>query len=333
MSEAPLTLVADIGGTNSRLALAEAGRLRRESLRRYANREFGAPEDMLRRYLGEMKPSACAGACIAMAGPVRNGAGQMTNLGWSLSEERLRTICRTVNTRIINDLQAQAHALEALPEGAVLRLLPPARTELSAAEAAAKGVRLVVGIGTGFNCASVHEFGAEALVPASETGHVSLPCPTREDFDFAAHLRSREGAAEIEHALSGLGLKRLYSWHRGGSDGAAPEGPEILAAAKAGSDEAATRTLEQFLRLLGQVLGDLALIHLPEGGIYLTGSVARAMAPHLQHASFRRALAGKGRFADLRGAFPLWLIEKDWAALAGCAALMHHAASSTARPR
>ena len=39
MTHAPdtLTLVADIGGTNTRVALAQGARLRTETIRRYAN--------------------------------------------------------------------------------------------------------------------------------------------------------------------------------------------------------------------------------------------------------------------------------------------------------
>ena len=317
-----LTLVADMGGTNSRLALAEAGQLRKESLRRFSNREFDSPEMLLRRYLGEIGLAGCARACIAMAGAVRGGIARITNLDWSLSEDRLRRICGAEKALILNDLQAQAHALGRLPESALRCLRPGAQGAAEGGSARGKGVKLVLGMGTGFNIATLHDCAGGQISPASETGHASLPCPTPEDFDFAAHLRARHGAAEIEDALSGRGLKRLHAWQAGIAEETAPEGPEILRAALAGQEPAAARALEQFLRLLGQVIGDLALSHLPEGGVYLTGSVSRAMAPHLGRAAFTQALLGKGRFADMRGAFPLWLIESDWAALTGCAARM-----------
>jgi glucokinase len=72
--------------------------------------------------------------------------------------------------------------------------------------------------------------------------------------------------------------------------------------------------------MLGAVAGNLALIQLPFGGVYLIGGVARAMAPWLDEFGFPAAFRDKGRFAGLMDGFGVGVVEDDFAALTGCAA-------------
>lgn len=81
----------------------------------------------------------------------------------------------------------------------------------------------------------------------------------------------------------------------------------------------ATATLTAFVRLLGTVLGDLALNHLPMGGIYLIGGTARAVAPYLLPLGFADSFTAKGPYSALMREMPLNLITDDNAALLGCA--------------
>ncbi len=74
-----------------------------------------------------------------------------------------------------------------------------------------------------------------------------------------------------------------------------------------------------FVRILGTVAGNLSLIQLPFGGVYLIGGVARAMTPHLDRFGFDAAFRDKGRFAGFMGNFSVSVIEDDFAALIGCA--------------
>ena len=71
--------------------------------------------------------------------------------------------------------------------------------------------------------------------------------------------------------------------------------------------------------MLGQVLSDLALIHLPFGGIYLIGGLARAMAPFFDAGGLPESFHHKGRFSDFLRAFSLHIVEDDYSALTGCA--------------
>ena len=85
---------------------------------------------------------------------------------------------------------------------------------------------------------------------------------------------------------------------------------------------AATEAVAVFIRYLGTVCGNLSLIHLPFGGVYLVGGVARAIAPHLSNFGFADAFRDKGRFADFMEGFAVHIVEDDYAALVGLAAYL-----------
>ena len=72
-------------------------------------------------------------------------------------------------------------------------------------------------------------------------------------------------------------------------------------------------------QVLGNVAGDLALVNLPFGGVYLIGGVSRALAPYLMQFGFAEAFSNKGRFGPFMAQFGVSVVEDDFAALTGCA--------------
>ncbi|RME18762.1 MAG: glucokinase, partial [Alphaproteobacteria bacterium] len=203
-----------------------------------------------------------------------------------------------------------------LPEAAI-------RPLVAGRPAPAHAARLVIGLGTGFNCAPVHETGAGRFVPPAEAGHVNLPIRSEIDFELGRALEEAHGFPSVEEVLSGRGLVHTFGWfaRRAGTPRDLTSA-EILSAAEAG-DDVARAALGFFVRVFGAVTGNLALIHLPFGGIFLAGGLARAVSPFLGPMGYGEALRDKGRFAEFMGNFAVSLIEDDYAALTGCA---HHLA-------
>lgn len=310
-----LTLLADIGGTNTRVALAREGRLLPDTIRRYPNDHHPALEPILAGYLAEAGAGPVTGACVAAAGPVHDGIAVMTNLDWRITPETVATATGAARVAVLNDLQAQGHALGTLAPGALRQILP-------GAPAAAGASALVIGVGTGFNAAPVHETPSGRLVVASECGHVTLPVRNDEDLRLMQFLAAGHGFASVEDALSGRGLAAIHAFLRTETGHGAPRDAASIMTAVATGDALSQATLRIFVRLLAGIVGDLALIHLPFAGIYLCGGVARAVAPHLAETGFAAALHDKGRFSDFLAAFPVAVIEDDYAALAGCAAYL-----------
>ena len=310
-----ILLVADIGGTNTRVALLDGAQLKTASIRRYRNADYPGIEPILRSYLSEAGLAGCAGACVAAAGPVRDGAAELTNLDWTMSES---SIAEAVGARVVallNDLQAPGHALATLPATSLRQIF-------AAPDAGPAATRLVMNVGTGFNAVPVHTVGSGRIVPASECGHVSLPVWRADEVSLLAHIEGEHGFPSVEDVLSGRGLEMVDRWAGAGAPPRA--NTEITEAALSGNDARATKAAEMFVRLTAVVAGNLALTHLPYGGIYLTGGVIRHFAPHLARFGFEAAYLDKGRFSQMMRDFPVWAIEDDYAPLHGCAAHLRH---------
>lgn len=307
----PLSLVADIGGTNTRVALADGTVIRPDSIRRFRNAEYPGLEPILRQYLAEAGIDDCDGACVAAAGPVRDGVAEMTNLEWTIDGCTLARATKAAKVAILNDLQAQGHALGHIAEANLASVIDAPR--------AGHATKLVIGAGTGFNAAPVHETPWGRVVAPSECGHINMPVRSDADLRLARFVEKAHGFPGVEDVLAGPGLERLYAFTRSeaGNPGDLPAAEIMSALAK--SDPYATETARLYVRLLGAEVGNLALIHLPLGGIYLCGGVARAFTPYLKSLGFAGAFRDKGRFSGFLDNFAVSVIEDDYAALTGCA--------------
>lgn len=308
-----LSLVADIGGTNTRVALAEGVRLLPDSIRRYSNAKYPGLETVLRAYIADEGGVDCAGACVAVAGPVRDGIGIMTNLDWTMDKATLARATGAETVAILNDLQAQGHALGHLDDSVL-------RTIVSGPDAGPSAAKLVIGVGTGFNAAPVFETAAGRLVTPAECGHANLPIRTEAELRLCKFVETAHGFPAVEDVLSGRGLERVYAFLGAeANDPTEVAAADIMAALTEGTDPRATEAAQLFVRILGTVAGNLSLNFLPFGGVFLVGGVTRAFAPHLQTFGFAEAFRDKGRFAGFMQNFPVTVIEDDYAALTGCA--------------
>ena len=84
-----LAILADIGGTNTRVALAEGTSVRPDSVARFSNAEYKARGQDIAQILAEYLHDAGVrvdGVCVAAAGPVQDGVATMTNLDWTMDE-------------------------------------------------------------------------------------------------------------------------------------------------------------------------------------------------------------------------------------------------------
>jgi len=306
-------LVADIGGTNTRVAMAHDTSVDAASIQRFRNADYPGIATVLRAYLAAHNGTPDA-VCVCVAGPVRDGAGGLTNLDWTMDGDLLREATGAPEAALLNDLQAQGHALDTILAENIAPVMSgmPARPRAS---------QLVIGLGTGFNAAPVHITRQGRHVAPSECGHANLPIRTEEELRLCQFVETAHGFPAIEDVLSGRGLERVYHWlaHEAGET-SEKSAKDIMDAAA--TDRRAQEALRVFIRILGTVAGNLALVHLPFGGVYMVGGVARAMLPHLAQHGFSDAFRDKGRFAGFMGNFPVSVVLDDYAALTGNAAYM-----------
>ncbi|WP_439123426.1 glucokinase [Marivita sp.] len=306
-------LVADLGGTNTRVALTDGATVRTETIKRFRNAEHPDLLSVLRAYMSDQTAAPDA-ACVAMAGPVRDGVGELTNLSWTVDRASVAKATGARTVAVLNDLQAQGHALDLLTPDVLQTILPGQKAGDHAA-------RLVIGVGTGMNAAAVYRLDERTLVPPSEAGHVSLPAQNSDELRLLDWIAQKHGTPGFEDVLSGRGFERVYEWlcDEAGVDAPLDAGG-IMQAVNDGSNKLAEEAARMFIRMLGRAASNLALVHLPFGGIYLIGGVARHFAPHLLRLGFEEAFNDKGRFSDFMAQFPVHLVDDDYAALTGSAA-------------
>jgi glucokinase len=303
-----VNLVGDIGGTNTRLALADGPKLRLDSVAKFRNAQYDSLETVIRIYLSVQGNPDCDAACVAVAGPVKDGVGTLTNVDGKLESATLADAAQAEHAEVINDLQAQGFAIGHHLPGTLETIFPGKPDE--------NGTKLVMGVGTGMNIAAAFETPEGRVVPPAEAGHISLPLATDDDWALARFLESRYGFPSVEEALSGRGLEHIHEWATGGTKLSTSE--IIEAAAKGGQKP--LKAVHMFTRLLGQLAGDHALTFLPQGGIYLIGGMVLATKPWFKTGGFESAFHRKGRFSDFMRQFAVYVVTDDYAALSGAAA-------------
>lgn len=304
-----LRLIADIGGTNARFALAEPGGAPSEE-RNFLVRDFPEPADAIRAYLAGRVVEE---AVIAVATPVESDAVRFTNSPWAFSIRGLQAELGLKRLHVINDFVAQALAMP--------HLAPHEREPIGGGAAVAGRAIGVLGSGTGL--------GVSALIPGrsgwtalpTEGGHVSFAAGNAREHQVREALGRRFGHVSNERLLSGMGILNLAQTLAAidGRDCAAGTPEEVTAAARAGSCAACREAVAMFSELLGGAAGDLALTLGARGGVFVTGGVCLKLGPLFDRAAFRRRFEAKGRMRPYLEVVPVWLVLRSDTGLIGAA--------------
>jgi glucokinase len=318
-----LILAGDVGGTNTRLAWFEVsgGRLVPGATRAYPSQRHTSLDEIVATFLREA-PGALGHACIGIAGPVREGRVVATNLPWGVDARPLAAGLGLDHVILINDLEANAWGLAALPDSdfAVLQPGRPAPT----------GNAAVISAGTGLGEAGLVWDGRHHRPVASEGGHADWA--PQDDLQGALwrFLAAEVGHVSVERVLSGPGLHNIYRFLRDAQGLAEPDwladllrseapAPVIGRVGLEGRAEICVRALGLFVAIYGAEAGNLGLRVLATAGVYLGGGIAPRVLPALQGRTFLDAFAAKGRLRPLLEAIPVRVVLNDQAALVGAA--------------
>jgi glucokinase len=304
----PIVLLADIGGTNSRFALAGSdGRPTRMLI--IENDTVANLEGAIARYLDEagVRPSA---AVLAVAAPLESEEVALTNRAWRFRPGELARRFGFAKLRLVNDFEAIAWALT--------RLTIDDAHSVGPMIMARPGVRVVLGPGTGLGVAALVPVDGRWHVLASEGGHASFGPRTPEEVEIFAALMHEHGSISAETILSGPGLARLLRAVDPRSHAKTPEA--VVADALAG-DAAALATAQLFVRLLGRFAGGLALTFKAVGGVYIAGGVVSRLGALFDAQAFRAAFEAHPPYQALLASIPIWLMHRSEPGLLGCAVL------------
>ncbi len=317
-------LAGDIGGTNARLAVFafEGQGLSRVHEQIYPSAKYdglGAIVTEFRRtYTDDL-----SAACFAVAGPVVDGDIKTSNLPWVVHGRALAAEIDVPRTTLINDFDAVGYG--------VTRLAATDVETLQVGLPAPDGPIAVLGAGTGLGQGLVLRDGGRTRIVPSEGGHATLAARTDVEWGLAKYLVARYGGhVSYERVLSGAGLVSTY--HYVVECGLAPAQPAVTAAmeretpaavitnqAIAGTDQACMTAVDIFASIYGSQAGNVALMTLSTGGVYLAGGIARRIVPLLRSGDFLRSFAAKGRMSPLLSSVPVRVIMNDFVGLLGAA--------------
>jgi len=287
-------LVADVGGTYTRLGIAVHGVLASAGAMRFRNDDFAGFTDVAHAYLARQAGVLPQEIVIAIAGPTTAVAGRLTNRDWVFSAPHLSAEFGGAEVTLLNDLRATGFALS--------RLRPGQMTLVGEDPAPAPGANsqsLAVGIGTGFNvCPVCPSADGSPVCLASEYGHAGLSAGIAEALQRIAPGHRAGRFATVEDVFSGRGYKALAAlWESAGKGTGFPE---------------------VYLGLLARLTRDLICACQPDAGVYFAGGMSRFLLGGARAAMFRRAWREAGQAAPVVPG-PVWLITDDHAVLYGCA--------------
>jgi glucokinase len=323
----PHLLVADIGGSNSRFALAAfddgSGRPSLTALRCYSNAGITDFDAQLIRYREECDRPLPSRACLAVAGPTDGRRASLTNGRWHFDAAALTRAHRFRELRLINDFQALAAGLDVLEEDGLHTV--KAGAQVSTAP------RCVLGPGTGLGVALVTGRGDALKVVATEGGHVDWAPVSAEEWVLRERVAQHVGEpVSAEQVLRGEGLRHIDAWLRG-SDALRPL-DAISAEALDAPDSAGHRAVQRYICLLARFAANTALSQGAAGGVFLGGGVLPRLLPAIDARAFSEAFVDKGPMRAWCEAVPVALITDPLAALRGAAMDWRQRARPARRP-
>lgn len=303
MNEPSIGLAADLGGTHARFLL-DAGGLRRVQ---FEARAHDSIESVVAAALAELEVDPRGvDVALAVAGPVRDGRAQFTNLDWQADAGALVGRFGFRRVLLLNDVEAAARAAAAgLPDGA---------TVIHAAPAAAALRHALVSVGTGLGVA----YWQGTLVQPSEAGHAGFaPAPGWPE-ELAVALGAETARVTWERVLSGAGLCAVFAQLRGadGADAAS------VARAAAGGDPDALMAVSRFAYLLGLFVGDTVLAAPAPGGALLAGGVIAGLSAVFDATAFADGYLKGRQLEALVARAPVWRTDAGELALHGALAAL-----------
>ena len=303
-----LTLLADIGGSKSRFALANSAG-RPERILVIENDTVVDLDAAVSRYLDETGAHPRA-ATLAIAGPIDGDEVALTNRAWRFRRGEFAKRFGFSHLRIVNDFEAIAWALR--------NLAPTETRPLGKPLPPREGVKVVLGPGTGLGVAALIPVDGRWHVVASEGGHASFGPQALDEVAVFSRLWEERGAVSAEAVLSGPGLVRLA---RALDPQAACHASETIVAGALAREPSAQAATRLFVRLLGRFAGGLALTFKALGGVYIAGGVAGGLGPLLDEPQFRAAFEGHPPYQALLETVPTLLMTCEEPGLIGCAVL------------
>ncbi|NTW38035.1 MAG: glucokinase, partial [Syntrophobacteraceae bacterium] len=284
-----------------------------------------------------LHPCELTSATIGIAGPVRNGRCEATNLPWVVDAKTVAKRVRLKRVGLINDLEANAYGIAVLQSKDFVILNKGARN--------ARGNRAIISAGTGLGEAGMYWDGKSHRPFPSEGGHADFAPRNHLEMELLDYSMKRYRRVSYERLVSGPGLVNVYQFLRDAGKGKEPAwlaeqmrdsgdpAPIISQHAIDGKSLLCIQALEIFVSLYGAEAGNLALKLMATGGVYLGGGIAPKIIQKLKEPEFMNAFTSKGRMRPLLQDVPVHVIMNPKTALLGAARHAAFESENTAKTR
>lgn len=312
-----LILVADIGGTNARFALAtveEGEGIVISNPQTLRAEDFETIRDAADAYLEAVRETPTR-ACFAVAGPVSEDVIGFTNSPWILDKAAIREALSLKEFEVINDFHALAAGVEHLNDDDFV--------QVKGGEADPCAPKLVIGPGTGLGQALIIPTAAGSQIVPTEGGHVSFAPRTEQEIAVLQFIAREHPRVSVERLLSGRGLVNIHRalCRLADKPRVSLRADEITKAAIEQTYPIAIEAVEMFCAVLGRVAGDAVLSTGALGGVVLGGGILPKMQDIFLNSAFKERFQDKGRMSDYVGKVPVKLLVKEGAALYGAASV------------
>uniref|UniRef100_A0A7R9V6T2 Glucokinase n=1 Tax=Chlamydomonas euryale TaxID=1486919 RepID=A0A7R9V6T2_9CHLO len=312
-------LVGDIGGTNARLSVWQAGPKKEEIFAKiYPTSSYDTFEEVVDEFLKEPEV-ACKppeAAALAVAGAVEFNRCAMTNINWIVDGPGLEKN-HNFKVRVLNDFEAVGYGIPALEQGDIV----PVNMALEKPMAP----KVVMGPGTGLGAAQLMWDGLQRgyKVWPGEGSHATFAPRGWKQTALSDYVTQKYGHCEIEQVACGSGLALIYEFLLTDEVGNRPDvlrngspkqPPEVASGALDGSDPLAVEAVDMFLNIIGAEAGAMALRCLAGGGVYIAGGITPKLMKRVQHGALRDGFLmarGREKFHNILIKTPLYVITND----------------------
>lgn len=315
----PTRLLADIGGTNARFALAARDGIVAQAV--YAVRAYPRLEDALQAFMAEQGAGATVQrAALAVAGPKLGDSIKPTNSDWVCDRTAVAALLglETPQITLLNDFAAIAWALPGLS--------PDDSTVLQPGQPSPAHPMLVMGPGTGLGMAALvpherHGSGWNWTAVATEAGMTRYAPANSEERRLIDQLARRHVFVTAETLISGPGLVNIYRALDADYDETPLEPAQIVERARA-DDPRAREALLHFAAIFGSFASAAALHYLALGGVYLTGGALQKLGADFAVDRFLQRFATNPCVSAVLARIPLRRVTADIPAFAGLQCLL-----------
>ena len=332
-------LVGDIGGTKTNIIALENLDVKFSPVfeKSFISKNYDSLKSIVKEIIDQHK-FKIKGACFGVAGPVKNGRCEATNLPWIIDVKNIAEVASTeqANIHLLNDLEAAAYGIECLEEKDFCTLNKGTQE--------VGGTRCLISAGTGLGESIIVWNGTLYKPIPTEGGHTDFAPRNKIEINLLDQLITKYGRVSYERILCGPGLLNVYDFFTGYYNKETPkwlkerlqsEDPSAVISeiGMSKKDECCEKALDLFVSIYGAEAGNLALKSLATGGVYVGGGIAPKILNKIKEGAFIQSFTHKGRLSVMIAQMPVKVILNNNHPLLGCVNYLRQVLSKSLIPR